>query len=355
MASNSDENTPASLILANFEKLANRAKASSHGPNFQRLTLNHRVLAELQADLYRRGAVQGGVSDPELLMLKRGWVFNWASLQSSTDFFRWSRASAAQELADRAHQAAEANSLLVAIMALRSILEVSGNAVLLERDLKQLAEPEEADLARMDWLSAVEALLDGRIAGVRVDYSTLTRQGLRGSKKFSYQAGEFADHEAKDLLKGVDVLDKRVKGARAAYEFFSEFAHPNLASVWTHYDRTEVRIRVLDIHGYAAHHQRGKVGEVFLETFGSLLAEGIEITEECVGELLRVDLALKAEGERIAKHAKKAIREVVRRDPSAFDAREPCPCNSGRNIQQCCGKLIKPSKFGKWTTVAPLH
>lgn len=345
-----------SQIVQSLEQLAKRAGNSNHGQYFKRLTLNHRILAELQAGIHKRDLSIQDVSDSELLMLKRGTVFNWSSLQSSIDFFRWSRASTVEELASQAYQSAKENSLLVAITALRSILEVSGNAALLERDLHELAEPKDENVARMDWLSEFESVIDGRIAGVRVDYSALTRNGLRGAKKFSYKPGELeADHTAKDLLKGVDVLDKRIKGARAAYEFFSEFAHPNLASVWTHYDRTEVKIRVLDIHGYAVHHQRRHVGAAFLDTFGSVVSEGIEIAGECVDELLRIDIVLKAEGEAMARHAKRAIREIIKRDPAAFDSRELCPCNSGRNIQQCCGKLIKLSRFGRWTTTPPLH
>lgn len=345
-----------SQIVQSLEQLAKRAGNSNHGQYFKRLTLNHRILAELQAGIHKRDLSIQDVSDSELLMLKRGTVFNWSSLQSSIDFFRWSRASTVEELASQAYQSAKDNSLLVAITALRSILEVSGNAALLERDLHELAEPKDENVARMDWLSEFESVIDGRIAGVRVDYSALTRNGLRGAKKFSYKPGELeADHTAKDLLKGVDVLDKRIKGARAAYEFFSEFAHPNLASVWTHYDRTEVKIRVLDIHGYAVHHQRRHVGAAFLDTFGSVVSEGIEIAGECVDELLRIDIVLKAEGEAMARHAKRAIREIIKRDPAAFDSRELCPCNSGRNIQQCCGKLIKLSRFGRWTTTPPLH
>jgi hypothetical protein len=345
-----------SQIVQNLEKLGIRAKNSNHGKYFQRLTLNHRILAELQAGIHKRNLSIHDVTDSELLMLKRGTVFNWSSLQSSIDFFRWSRASTVEELASQAYQSANDNSLLMAITALRSILEVCGNAALLDRDLQELAEPKDENVARMDWLGEFESVIDGRIAGVRVDYSVLTRNGLRGTKKFSYKPGELeADHTAKDLLKGVDVLDKRIKGARAAYEFFSEFAHPNLASVWTHYDRTEVKIKVLDIHGYAVHHQRRHVGAAFLDTFGSVVNEGIEIAGECVDELLRIDLVLKAEGEAMARHAKRAIREIIKRDPAAFDARELCPCNSGKNIQQCCGKLIKVSRFGRWTATPPLH
>lgn len=116
-----------------------------------------------------------------------------------------------------------------------------------------------------------------------------------------------------------------------------------------------MKIRVVDIHGYAVHHQRRHVGAAFLDTFGSVVSEGIEIAVECVDELLRIDLVLKAEGEVVARHAKRAIREIIKRDPAAFDCRELCPCNSGKNYQHCCGKLIKLSKFGSWTKTPPLH
>lgn len=352
MAVNVENKFSLTQLLQSLENLAKRADNSNHGQHFQRLTLNHRVLAELQTGIYKRSQSTQDVTDSELLMLKRGMVFNWSSLQSSIDFFRWSRASIVEELARQAYQSASDNSLVVAIAALRSILEVSGNAALLEKDLRELAEPKDENVARMDWLSDFESVIDGRIAGVRVDYSALTRNGLRGTKNFSYKPGDFeADHTARDLLKGVDILDKRIKGARAAYEFFSEFAHPNLASVWTHYDRIEVKISVLDIHGYAVHHQRRHVGAAFLDTFGPVLNEGIEIAGECVDDLLRIDLVLKAEGEAMARHAKRSIREIIKRDPAAFDSRELCPCNSGNNIRQCCGRLIKVSRFGRWKAV----
>jgi hypothetical protein len=356
MVNNVSDSISFSMIVGSLENLARRAQNPNHGQHFQRLTLNHRILAKIQAEIYQRKGYFRDVSDSELLMLKRGMVFNWSSLQSSIDFFRWSRASAVEELAIQAHQSAKDKSLLVAIMSLRSILEVSGNAVLLERDLIQLAEPMAENVARMDWLGAFESLVDGRLAGVRMDYSALTKYGLRGNQRISYKPGLFeADQTAKDLLKGVDILDKRIKGVRNAYEFFSEFSHPNLASVLMNYDRTDLKVKVLDIIGYTAHHQRRHVGATFLDTFGSVVAEGIEIAGECVDELLRIDCILKIKGEAVARYAKKAIREIIKNDPAVFDSKEFCPCNSERNIQQCCGKLIKASKFGKWTAAEPLN
>lgn len=316
MTSNIAESVFFSIIIKNLEKLATLAKNSNHGRDFQWLTMNHRILAMLQVDIHRRGASSENVTDAEFLMLKRGTVWSWSTLQSSIDFFRWSRNTTIQELTDNALLAAKENSLLVALMALRSILEVSGNTILLQQDLQKLEHPKEESDARGKWLNEFESLVDGRLAGVRVDYSALTKKGLRQSGKLSYKPGDFeADQTAKDLLKGVDALDRRVKGARATYEFFSEFAHPNLASVMTHRDRTEAKLEVLKIHGYAVHYQQKRVGTAFLEEFGSVVAEGFGIVAECLLQLLDVDLFLKTKGEEVAEQARKAIREIVRHDP----------------------------------------
>ena len=349
---------PYSVILDEFEKLAERANRSKPEDHCKRIAVNNRVLTEIRGKIYKQdpsaftnnpSAVN--ISVPDLLMLKRGTILNLSAVSYSIDFFRWCRVSATLELATQAHQAAGNNSLLVAIMALRSLLEICGNAVLLERDLQVLAEPkDELPVTLANWLHEVDAAIDTRLAGTRLDYGVLTQSSLREVKKMSYTPGEFEeDRTAKDLLKGVDILDKRVNGSRAAYEFFSEFAHPNIASAWTHYDSTKMLMHVLDIHGYEAHHRQRHVGAFFLETFGTRVVEGIEIATECVDELLRVNLILKKKSEIVGNRAQKAIRGHIKRDPKIFDVREQCPCNQGKNILQCCGKLINASKFGRHT------
>lgn len=356
MSANSREKIQLSQLIESLAQLSVRADDSNHGKHFQRLTLNHRVLTRLQADIYNRELTKKDIGSGEFLMITRGAVFNWASLESSLNFYRWSRTATVQELASQSHRSASEYSILMSIMALRSIIEIAGNVSLMGKDLDALAEPGGDEIALMNWLNEFESIIDARISGVRVDYSVLTNSGLREAKKYSYKPSEFeVDQTSRDLLKGIDLLDKRVKGARAAYEFFSEFAHPNLASVWTHYDRTEMKMKVLDIHCYAVHHQRKHIGAMFLDTFGHLLSEGILITQECVEELRRLDVVFKSKSEILAKQAKRAIRQIIKRNPQAFDSREWCPCGSGNNILQCCGKLIKSSNFGRFAKVGSLN
>lgn len=67
----------------------------------------------------------------------------------------------------QAYSNAKENSLIVSIMALRSIIEISGNAALLERDLQDISEPKDENVAQMDWLNAIQSLVDARLEGVR--------------------------------------------------------------------------------------------------------------------------------------------------------------------------------------------
>jgi hypothetical protein len=356
MAGSPKDRIDFAFIVDKLEELASRTKNSQHGLNFERLTLNHRVLANIQINMSIRENFIQNSSSSELLMHKRGTVFSWSSIKSSIDFFRWSRSATAEELSIQSYNNAKENSLILSIMALRSLLEICGNAALLEKDLQELPEPKDENFARKDWFNAIQSLIDSRLEGVRVDYDKITKSGLRGAGRFSYKPGHLeADKTAKDLLKGIDLLDKRIKGTRNAYEFFSEFSHPNLASVLTNYDRVESKLQVIDIHGYATHHQKRHVGAMFLDNFGHLLVEGIEVVEECVDELLRIDLFLKLKGETISIHAKKVIRRIVRKNTSSFESWEACPCNSGINIQRCCGNMIKASKFGRRSAAAQLH
>jgi uncharacterized protein YecA (UPF0149 family) len=86
-----------------------------------------------------------------------------------------------------------------------------------------------------------------------------------------------------------------------------------------------------------------------------LIIEGIEIVEQAVSELLLIDKYLEEKAREVSKIASKCTREVIKKDPKSFDRRENCPCNSGKNIQYCCGKLIQQSKFGNWSTFKSLN
>jgi len=339
-------------IIDLLRNISTKCLAIKPDDQFIRLTLNNRVLTEMQANIYRRDPSMSSTTDAELFTMKRASVFGWAGLKTSLNFFRWTRKTSMLELCKQALIAAESKSLLVTLSAMRSILEITGNCCLLRRDLERFTDPIDNILEKMNWLNGIDEIIDSRIAGMRSDYSKILANGLRSSKKTSYKSGEFeVNLEAKDLLNGVDLLAESVKGARAAYDFFSEFAHPNLASSLINYDQTSVRYAIDEIIFYSVQYEQNKFGDAFLENFGAVLIEGIEIISECIDEMVKIDDYLNHKADEVALVAKRVIRDTIKKDPFAFDAHESCPCYSRKNIQNCCGKLINTSKFGNWPMV----
>lgn len=341
-------------ILANelvnlLSNVASKALLLNPEDQFVRFTINHRLLTELQVKIHQREQSIDRVTQDELFVLKRASIFVWAGLKASLNFYRWTRKTSIIELSRQGFIAAKSNSLLVALSSMRSILEITGNASLLKRDLEKFEDPIDNLEEKTKWLNNFDGLIDSRISGVRSNYSKILSGGLRNAKKIAYKPGEFeANLEAKDLLNGVDLLAERVKGARAAYDFFSEFAHPNLASSLVSYDQTSVRYSINEIIFYSVQYQQNKLGDTFLDNFGLVLVEAIEIISECLDEMLKIDEFLMQRADEVALVAKRVIRDMVKRDPFAFDAHESCPCYSGKNIQNCCGRLINVSKFGHW-------
>lgn len=323
---------------------------------FERFAMNNSVFAKLESKVFRSEQIDQGTSDLDLLILKRGFIYGWSSIRSNLEFFVWSRKTSIVDLTRQAVVSIKGSSLLVTCMALRAILESIGNACLLRRDLQQYPEPESDALKRMHWLNGFDGLIDVRLKGMRIDYSAILKNGLRSSKKSSYKPGvDEADWEAKDLLTGVDVLTKTVKGARATYEFLSEFTHPNIASVYTNYDQAIMKAQFGSINCYSALHNKSKIGDVFMENFGPILFEGIDIISESIRELQLADDYFTKKADEVAIIAQKSIRDMVKKNPQLFDKRENCPCSSGKNIQYCCGRLINSSKFGNFTKFPSLH
>jgi hypothetical protein len=339
-------------IIDLLRNISSKCLAIKPDDQFVRLTLNNRLITEMQSNIYRRDPSMSSTPPAELFVMKRASVFGWAGLKASLNFFRWTRKTSMLELCKQASIAAESNSLLVTLCALRSILEITGNCCLLRRDLERFTDPIDNILEKMNWLNGVDGIIDSRIAGMRSNYSKILTNGLRSSKKISYKPGELeVNLEAKDLLNGVDLLAESVRGARAAYDFFSEFAHPNLASSLINYDQTSVRFNIDEIIFYSVQYEQNKFGDAFLENFGSVLIEGIEIISECIDEMVKIDEYLNRKADEVAIVAKRVIRDTIKKDPFAFDAHELCPCYSSKNIQYCCGKLINKSKFGNWPMV----
>ena len=330
-----------------LEKLSCNATNANLPSTFQRHAINNRGLTKLASNYLESGGPPQSIPSAELLRLQRGAILTISAVPINVRFLVWCRQSAIKEHADQALLSFRNGSIVSAATSLRSILEQIGNAAMLEKKITEISAPTDDEKSVAEWIVAIEEVVDQSLFGMRVDYWKIIEYGLRTKKNIDYKP---AAHEqnmgAKDLLNGIDRLGKKVVGSRNAYSFLCEFTHPNLASVWTHYDLLMPKMSISEMNIYTAQHQAGQPGAVFMGHFGAIFAEAVEIIAEGVSWFHGLSVSLNGQADDIGEKARWLIRRQIKRNTLAFDRSETCPCNSGKSIRGCCGRLVKDNKFG---------
>jgi hypothetical protein len=339
-------------IVASLKRLNLAAESPRPSHQFDRISLNHAVLTTLAGSLSRSDDDLSTLPFETRLLLTRGALASNSIVATNIRFLVWCRRCATAEHATQALSAFQGGSLITSATAIRSILELVGNTALLEKKIGLLSEGGEDENALIEWIHNVEDVVDESLLGVRIDYRTLADRGLRSNKKNAYKPlAHEKSLEAKDLLNGVDHLGKVVLGARNAYDFLSEFTHPNLISVWTHYDVITPNMSIGDLHMYSVRHQAGSVGEEFLKQFGPILIEAIDIAIDSINHLQKISVDLNERANMLDAKVRRVIRKAIKKNPQFFNRTESCPCHSGKVIRYCCGKLVNERKFGELSSL----
>ena len=255
--------------------------------------------------------------------------------------FRWQKRTALSQLFEAMLHELQAGSPLASIAIGRMILEHIGAVALLEKDADTCFVTSNNQLERWNQLSAFGECLAQRLKGTRIDWDNYLEKGLRSGKRKSYKPEALGtDLTAKDLLSGVDLLDKQVKGARRAYELASEFAHPNIGVHWASVaDASTVPIA----NGlrfwtwlYSAEHPRRS-----MEQFAPIFMEFFEILVDSSDRFQEMDIRLGEHQARAKRVHREEIQQALSQHPLAFNLRDPCVCLSGVLLENCCGKTLK--------------
>ncbi len=179
--------------------------------------------------------------------------------------------------------------------------------------------------------------------GTRIDWRMLVEgidrdnfEQVKGS--FNPKKGHI-DHTAVQVLNSVDQLSKQdnVKGLRAVYEFLSEFAHPNIGSIYGLMSEAEL---IDDEHGFhwvrrrlsqdPPHAMLQEIKSAF-EAVLTILANTLEFFQDIVQESSVREKA-------IIRINQNEIRKVKRLASRVIKPYVPCPCGSGEKFKFCCKK-----------------
>ena len=231
--------------------------------------------------------------------------------------------------------------LLTGLVALRGLIERIGALADNERRISnQLGS---GDITLQEVLDASETIMKA-IYGIRIDWVALAAAELRSfdPKDLPYKARPLtADMTARNVLTGVDLLEKRAPGTRVAYEVLCEFLHPNIG------DLVSSSLASDSSHDHwGTRHMRRTIGlgaaDLSRQFDLARVLDGVfEITTELVG--LVPDLLSKLDEliSTASKATKKAQHSTIRRNRDLFLRADPCPCLSGKTIRACAPMALK--------------
>ena len=228
------------------------------------------------------------------------------------------------------------SDILLAINTGRSLLEQIGSLSLAEKSISSFFNTIKPKNSDEDWLFDFEGEIRKWMHGTRINWEDYISKGLRkGSpESFDSEKGHFGV-EAEGLMQGVDLLAKRVKGARKAYEFASEFVHPNhgiFAISLGNCTRSEQGGGlILWERLYSSSHS--VAGQKGLEP---LITEYFEICSEAIQISAKLFTALRAYNSTVKVQSRKSVKEILKAQPEAFSVEELCPCLSGKTLRNCC-------------------
>jgi hypothetical protein len=226
------------------------------------------------------------------------------------------------------------------MVSLRGVMEHIGNFEFTRKELRFESIPEKFDDA-LELLVECREKLAIAVGGTRVHWSKLSLEELPEtlSQKFvSYEPdGEGTNLSATQVLKGIDLLDKKVKGARAVYEISCEFCHPNVGSMLA-FCRTAQPVSD-EKYGFTWVEKELRLGSptAFLRECGSPISKSLEIFASCLDRLEDIQKEIESVKISLQELTKRVVRHMIINGTDMIWIYSDCPCGSEKKVRFCCG------------------
>lgn len=252
----------------------------------------------------------------------------------------WMKSKFLSELCDSAISSYNNRSIFSTTILCRAIIEQSSSIFASCDALEKLfqAQMNKASLDDFEWLIDLEHEIRNWTHATRINWADYIEKGLKvGSRgSFSEEKNHFG-RPAVNLMPNIDKLSKAVKGARKAYEFASEFSHPNYGPYGLFLSSAICENGPRDVKIWTRVYN-GKNDEQVHEAYADLLNEFIRVCAECVS-FAREELDKTATNDSVVKvSVRRCVKRLIKSQRNAFKASELCPCFSGKAVRACCGR-----------------
>ena len=272
-------------------------------------------------------------------LLIRANAYDVSKVYGLLNSYTWSKQNAIHQLIDSVLNGFNSNNTLSSLILVRSIIEQIGNFCLLYHIDFAVYDKESKNTEGMDAVIDFYAKLAVRAKGTRIDWEKLFESKFSEGKKKSYVPKDGTqDLNAIELLDGVDLLNKHVKGARKLYEFLCEFAHPNVGVLNLFIQDASISHTHDGIRSWKRVYGNGLPSENIRELSPKLL-ELLEITIASIEHFIVIEEKLRSSTKSIKPLIKKFVNGAITGcHPKTFYKNDPCPCYSGLPTVACCGR-----------------
>lgn len=283
-----------------------------------------------------------GKYNDELVIAMRMFLFDKGKASGLLKTFVYTKRATIKDLGTSLQTAVSGLNIISAIVLVRATIEQVAAASVANSEINKLFDYQGLTTdEKTERINSLIEIVSKRGKGTRIDWEAYLLKSLREGKKKSYVAEEGTfDLTATDLMNNIDFLNKIIKGTRKAYEFASEFAHPNVGAHNLYIQSASYRTLSDDIRIWERVSARDfpKKGIDLLE---ERIVEMLEIAIESISYFLIIAGELEAKQNTIRNWTKEIIKNGINNHPFIFTLKEPCPCFSGLEFGKCCGKKVK--------------
>lgn len=250
------------------------------------------------------------------------------------------KAMGVASLLDASFYSIRSENLLVLMTSFRGILEHVGH---FESIRKKLVIPEipESFNEASNLLIAIREHIALALGGTRIHWEKLSLEDLPAKlsrKDVEYRPDEMGtDLSAPQVLNGIDLLEKKVQGARAVYEILCEFCHPNVGLMLA-FGRSA---KPVTDERYGFQWVEKELGPGAPTGFLKECAQPMgRVFEIVAASLVRLNVLFDEFGEfkkPLMNLTQNVIRHMMVNSHDSIWAYSDCPCGSGLKVRFCCG------------------
>ena len=239
----------------------------------------------------------------------------------------------------------ELGLLLPSLIELRSTLEQISTLMMVDKQCIEVFNDRSIVMEDFEVINELSSIIHKNTLATRIDWEHYIENPIQRGKPKNYKPSEeFESIQADSILKSIDYLDKKLKGTRRAYEFLSEFAHPN-AGAYLAFRSRKKEVQNKSSFTFIETVLSNETPSDSIDWLRNPIIECFSILYDSLVLFESSSDSLNYFYKKINKKTDTLIKQLLRNSAPIWQLSEPCPCLSGGDLSSCCGKFLKKKLY----------